>query len=75
MTTAREQMLFLSTLAPGVAARTHFLSITGGVSTIYGEIEVVLMADMEVTLEADYTVTLEPEYTVTLEADIEVEVC
>ena len=78
MPTARERMLFLSSLPTGNQARAHFLSITqtgGGPLQIFAELDVKLMADLEAELEPELEVELEPELVVLLEPELTVEVC
>ena len=77
MATARARMLDLSDLLSGNSARLHFLSITqtGGGSTIYGQIEVLMMSDLEVELESELETELEPELETELQPEIVVEVC
>jgi len=77
MTTARERMLQLSSLAAGNSARAHFLSIQQieGSLQVFGELEAVLLADLEVEIEAEMEITLDQDIVVTLDPELEVEVC
>lgn len=68
-----------STAAHLADAWVHLNNQEGGGATtltIYGEIEVELMADLHVIIESDYSVEIEDnQYDVELEPEFEVEVC